>query len=43
MISKYDLKEILKESPLFICVEDNDVDTIVENLFQHLLTISCAN
>lgn len=38
MVTKEDMKEILRESPLFVWVDEADVESIVEGLHQRLLT-----
>ena len=38
MVTKEDMKEILRESPLFVWVDEAAVESIVEGLHQRLLT-----
>ena len=43
MVTKEEMKEILKESPLFIWVDESDLEIIIEALQQRLLLPSMVS
>jgi len=43
MVTKEEMKEILKESPLFIWVDESDLESIIEALQQSLLLPSMVS